>query len=72
MPAGAMNLFRSRVDVFEAINRCEWQKVKDAVVPGKVSVSMIGYFVVTLLILRRTSGRRITLVDVFSVRRNFE
>lgn len=31
-----MNLFRSRVDVFEAINRCEWQKVKDAVVPGKV------------------------------------
>lgn len=35
MPA-AMNLFRSRVDVFEAINRCEWQKVKDAVVPGKV------------------------------------
>lgn len=37
MPAGAMNLFRSRVDVFEAINRCDWQKVKDAVVPGKVS-----------------------------------
>lgn len=31
-----MNIFRSRVDVFEAINRCDWQKVKDAVVPGKV------------------------------------
>ena len=23
--------------MFEAINRSEWQKVKDAVVPGKVS-----------------------------------
>lgn len=32
-----MNIFRSKVDVFEAINRCDWQKVKDAVVPGKVS-----------------------------------
>lgn len=33
-----MNLFRSRgVDVFEAINKGDWQKVKDNVVPGKVS-----------------------------------
>lgn len=32
-----MNLFRSRgVDVFEAINKGDWQKVKDNVVQGKV------------------------------------
>lgn len=50
MPA-AMNLFRSRVDVFEAINRCEWQKVKDAVVPGKVSLKKMTIPRLLLLLL---------------------
>ncbi|CAN0025040.1 unnamed protein product, partial [Hapterophycus canaliculatus] len=30
-------LFRSRVDVFEAINKGDWQKVKDNVVQGKAN-----------------------------------
>ncbi|CAM9289384.1 unnamed protein product [Choristocarpus tenellus] len=33
-----MNLFRGRVDLFEAINRSEWQKVKEAVTPGKANL----------------------------------
>ncbi|CAM9678096.1 unnamed protein product, partial [Discosporangium mesarthrocarpum] len=33
-----MNLFRGRTDVFDAINRCEWEKVKELVTPGKANV----------------------------------
>lgn len=36
-----MNIFRrSGVDVFEAINKGDWQKVKDNVVQGKVRGDM--------------------------------
>lgn len=33
---GTMNLFRRPVDLFDLINKCEWQKIKDNIVPGKV------------------------------------
>lgn len=65
-----MNLFRSRgVDVFEAINKGDWQKVKDNVVQGKVREARqertrgaCGSFVVVFLLQPSPCMRKLACV----------